>query len=37
MHPDQDALELMIADAGFNDTRYENLMGGVVAIHRGQK
>ena len=37
MHPDQDALELMMSDAGFREIRYENLAGGVAAIHRGRK
>jgi len=27
----------MIADAGFQKVEYENLVGGVVAIHSGLK
>jgi demethylmenaquinone methyltransferase/2-methoxy-6-polyprenyl-1,4-benzoquinol methylase len=36
-HPDQDALESMLCDAGFCDTSYQNLTGGIVAIHSGVK
>jgi demethylmenaquinone methyltransferase/2-methoxy-6-polyprenyl-1,4-benzoquinol methylase len=36
-HPDQDALESMLRDAGFCDTSYQNLTGGIVAIHSGVK
>ncbi|KAM2086672.1 hypothetical protein PS2_022379 [Malus domestica] len=31
--PPQYKLALMIADAGFQQVEYENLVGGVVAIH----
>ena len=37
MHPDQQALEEMMNNAGFSDTRYHNLMGGICAIHLGFK
>jgi len=37
MHPDQKALLAMMRDAGFNDTRYYNLSGGIVAVHVGCK
>jgi demethylmenaquinone methyltransferase / 2-methoxy-6-polyprenyl-1,4-benzoquinol methylase len=37
MHPDQDALRRMMGVAGFEDCRYHNLTGGVVALHRGWK
>ncbi|MEJ2766507.1 bifunctional demethylmenaquinone methyltransferase/2-methoxy-6-polyprenyl-1,4-benzoquinol methylase UbiE [Photobacterium sp. MCCC 1A19761] len=37
MHPDQDTLEGMMQDAGFEQTRYYNLTGGIVALHRGYK
>ncbi|MCP5347293.1 MAG: bifunctional demethylmenaquinone methyltransferase/2-methoxy-6-polyprenyl-1,4-benzoquinol methylase UbiE [Gammaproteobacteria bacterium] len=37
MHPDQETLRQMMADAGFTDTRYHNVMGGVCAIHLGFK
>ena len=35
MHPDQDTLKAMMASAGFEDCRYHNLTGGIVALHRG--
>jgi demethylmenaquinone methyltransferase/2-methoxy-6-polyprenyl-1,4-benzoquinol methylase len=34
-HPDQETLAAMMRDAGFEDCRYHNLMGGIVAVHRG--
>lgn len=37
MHPDQDTLEKMMQDAGFEQTNYQNLTGGIVALHRGFK
>ncbi len=37
VHPDQRALRQMFADAGFVDVRYDNLIGGIAAIHRGCK
>ena len=37
MHPDQETLLGMMREAGFEDCRYHNLTGGVVAIHRGFK
>jgi len=37
MHPDQDTLESMMREAGFSQTRYHNLSGGVVALHKGYK
>ena len=37
MHPDQDALQGMMEQAGFEDCGYHNLSGGIVAIHRGYK
>ncbi|MBO1256930.1 bifunctional demethylmenaquinone methyltransferase/2-methoxy-6-polyprenyl-1,4-benzoquinol methylase UbiE [Alteromonas sp. 5E99-2] len=37
MHPDQDTLKGMFEDAGFEQCRYDNLTGGVVALHRGYK
>jgi len=36
-HPDQEALLSMLRDAGFEDCRYHNLAGGIVALHRGYK
>ncbi len=37
MHPDQTTLESMMKDAGFEDTSYQNLTGGIVALHKGFK
>lgn len=37
MHPDQDTLLQMMEDAGFENARYHNLTGGIVALHRGYK
>lgn len=37
MHPDQDTLKSMMDEAGFNDSEYFNLTGGIVALHRGWK
>ena len=37
MHPDQDTLEGMMQQAGFEKTSYHNLTGGVVALHKGFK
>ena len=36
-HPSKKALELMMQDAGFMNTRFVDLLGGIIAIHRGQK
>ncbi|XP_061340089.1 2-methoxy-6-polyprenyl-1,4-benzoquinol methylase, mitochondrial [Gastrolobium bilobum] len=35
--PSQEKFASMIADAGFQNVEYENLVGGVVAIHSGLK
>ena len=35
MHPDQPALAAMMKDAGFEDCRWHNLAGGIVALHVG--
>jgi len=35
MHPDQETLKGMMADAGLSRARYFNLSGGVVALHEG--
>lgn len=35
MHPDQETLRQMMAEAGFSRCDYNNLSGGVVALHRG--
>lgn len=37
MHPDQETLKSMMDEAGFEQTRYDNLTGGIVALHRGYK
>jgi demethylmenaquinone methyltransferase/2-methoxy-6-polyprenyl-1,4-benzoquinol methylase len=37
MHPDQETLLGMMQDAGFERCRYNNLTGGVVALHIGYK
>ena len=35
MHPDQPALAALMREAGFEDCRWHNLAGGIVALHRG--
>ncbi len=37
MHPDQETLLDMLKDAGFENCRYQNLAGGVVALHVGHR
>lgn len=37
MHPDQETLKGMMENAGFEQTKYYNLTGGIVALHRGYK
>jgi demethylmenaquinone methyltransferase/2-methoxy-6-polyprenyl-1,4-benzoquinol methylase len=37
MHPDQNALQLMMEQAGLEKVEYFNLTAGVVALHRGYK
>jgi demethylmenaquinone methyltransferase/2-methoxy-6-polyprenyl-1,4-benzoquinol methylase len=34
-HPPQEELAAMLEDAGFEDVRFRNLTGGIVAIHSG--
>ena len=36
-HPDQDTLEAMMQEAGFVNTTYHNMTGGIVALHKGVK
>ena len=36
-HPDQETLKGMMDSAGFVNTRYQNMTGGVVALHTGIK
>jgi demethylmenaquinone methyltransferase/2-methoxy-6-polyprenyl-1,4-benzoquinol methylase len=35
MHPDQETLKQMMAEAGFFRCDYHNLNGGVVVLHSG--
>ena len=35
MHPDQDTLQQIMEDVGFEDCGYTNLSGGIVALHYG--
>lgn len=37
MHPGQAELQQMVTDAGFSRSTYQNLTGGIVAIHTGVK
>ncbi|MBB3167212.1 bifunctional demethylmenaquinone methyltransferase/2-methoxy-6-polyprenyl-1,4-benzoquinol methylase UbiE [Simiduia aestuariiviva] len=37
MHPDQETLKDMMSQAGFAETRYYNMTGGIVALHKGVK
>lgn len=37
MHPNQSALKEMIEHAGFEECRYDNLSGGIVALHIAYK
>ncbi|MCC6473644.1 MAG: bifunctional demethylmenaquinone methyltransferase/2-methoxy-6-polyprenyl-1,4-benzoquinol methylase UbiE [Burkholderiales bacterium] len=37
MHPDQDTLQFLMEQAGWEDVEYFNLSGGVAALHRGFK
>ncbi|VFP80206.1 bifunctional demethylmenaquinone methyltransferase/2-methoxy-6-polyprenyl-1,4-benzoquinol methylase UbiE [Candidatus Erwinia haradaeae] len=37
IHPDQETLKHLMTDIGFCNTTYQNIMGGVVALHRGFK
>lgn len=37
MHPDQETLKQMMVEAGFENCSYQNMTGGIVALHRGFK
>jgi len=37
VHPNQRALKQMMTDAGFADADYDNLLNGIVALHRGTR
>ena len=36
-HPDQNTLKELMLDAGFDEVKYHNLTGGIVALHIGMK
>lgn len=37
IHPDQKHMKLLLEEAGFEDVTYYNLLGGIVALHKGFK
>lgn len=37
MHPDQETLKQMMLDAGFDQASFQNMTGGIVALHKGIK
>ncbi|MDX1901592.1 MAG: bifunctional demethylmenaquinone methyltransferase/2-methoxy-6-polyprenyl-1,4-benzoquinol methylase UbiE [Gammaproteobacteria bacterium] len=37
MHPDQNTLKNMMTSAGFENVKYHNLTGGIVALHIGYR
>lgn len=37
MHPDQETLKQMMEDAGLTQCKYQNMTGGIVALHTGIK
>ncbi|TMO01670.1 bifunctional demethylmenaquinone methyltransferase/2-methoxy-6-polyprenyl-1,4-benzoquinol methylase UbiE [Pseudoalteromonas sp. S558] len=37
MHPEQEVLKSMMEGVGFEQTTYQNMTGGIVALHRGFK
>lgn len=37
MHPDQETLKSMMNEAGFVNTEFHNMTGGIVALHKGIK
>lgn len=37
MHPNQDTLKTLMQEAGFEKVDYQNLNGGIVALHHGYK
>ncbi len=37
MHPDQETLLSMMQEAGFEHCQYQNMTGGIVALHKGYK
>lgn len=34
MHPDQETLASMMRESGFEDVNYQNMTGGIVALHK---
>lgn len=36
-HPDQQTLKQMMYNAGFDNVEYQNMTGGIVALHIGYK
>jgi demethylmenaquinone methyltransferase/2-methoxy-6-polyprenyl-1,4-benzoquinol methylase len=36
-HPDQETLKQMMLDSGFDKAEYQNMSGGIVALHTGYK
>ena len=37
MHPNQEDFKSLMDDAGFKNTAYQNMTGGIVALHSGNK
>lgn len=37
MHPDQESLKALMEEAGFAQVSYQNMTGGIVALHKGFK
>ena len=37
MHPDQETLKNMLRNTGFTQSKYYNMTGGIVALHKGVK
>lgn len=37
VHPDQETLKNLMLESGFDDVSYNNLSGGIVALHQGIK
>ena len=37
MHPDQETLKQMMEDAGLTQCKFQNMTGGIVALHTGIK
>ena len=37
MHPNQETLKGMMQESGFNECKYYNMTGGIVALHKGVK